>query len=138
MAEVDGLIEPEALKVDLACFHVLRTGQPRVPTQHIAMDCQAKRDSTKEKRITTVVEHCIRGEKIPNIDRYERFVPNPHQRPFLRVLCHGRLGDGALVDADLVPDERRPNHGGAEPCEHRTAEHSDVKAVVVEMVPAPM
>ena len=69
MAGLDELIEPEALKV------ALRTGRatswwdgaaPSYRRNILRWIAKAKREATKEKRITTVVEHCIRGEKVPN------------------------------------------------------------------------
>ena len=69
MAEVDDLIEPEAL------INALRAGKattwwnsaaPSYRRNILRWIAKAKRDSTKEKRIANVVEHCIRGEKVPN------------------------------------------------------------------------
>ena len=69
MAEVDDLIEPEAL------MSALRAGKATTWWNSAAQSyrrnilrwiAKAKRDSTKEKRIANVVEHCIRGEKVPN------------------------------------------------------------------------
>ena len=69
MAEVDDLIEPEALKVALRAGRATSRWDGAAPSYRrniLRWIAKAKRDSTKEKRITTVVEHCIRGEKIPN------------------------------------------------------------------------
>ena len=69
MAEVDDLIEPEALKVALRAGRATSWWDAAAPSYRrniLRWIAKAKRDSTKEKRITTVVEHCIRGEKVPN------------------------------------------------------------------------
>ena len=69
MARLDELVEPEALRM------ALRTGRatswwdgaaPSYRRNILRWIAKAKREATKEKRITTVVEHCIRGEKVPN------------------------------------------------------------------------
>ena len=69
MAGLDELVEPEAL------ISALRTGRatswwdgtaPSYRRNILRWIAKAKREATKEKRITTVVEHCIRGEKVPN------------------------------------------------------------------------
>ena len=69
MAEVDDLIEPEALMSALRAGKATTWWNNAAPSYRrniLRWIAKAKRDSTKEKRIANVVEHCIRGEKIPN------------------------------------------------------------------------
>lgn len=69
MAEVDDLIEPEALTSALRAGRAMSWWNGSAPSYRrniLRWIAKAKRDSTKEKRITTVVDHCIRGEKVPN------------------------------------------------------------------------
>lgn len=69
MAEVDDLIEPEALRVALRAGRATSWWDGAAPSYRrniLRWIAKAKREATKEKRITTVVEHCIRGEKVPN------------------------------------------------------------------------
>ena len=69
MAEVDDLIEPEALMSALRAGKATTWWNSAAPSYRrniLRWIAKAKRDSTKEKRIANVVEHCIRGEKVPN------------------------------------------------------------------------
>ena len=69
MAEVDDLIEPEALMSALRAGKATTWWSSAAPSYRrniLRWIAKAKRDSTKEKRIANVVEHCIRGEKVPN------------------------------------------------------------------------
>ena len=69
MAEVDDLIEPEALRVALRAGRATSWWDGAAPSYRrniLRWIAKAKREATKEKRIATVVEHCIRGEKVPN------------------------------------------------------------------------
>lgn len=69
MDEVDDLIEPEALTSALRAGRAMSWWNGSAPSYRrniLRWIAKAKRDSTKEKRITTVVDHCIRGEKVPN------------------------------------------------------------------------
>ena len=69
MAEVDDLIEPEALMSALRAGKATTWWNNAAPSYRrniLRWIAKAKRDSTKEKRIANVVEHCIRGEKVPN------------------------------------------------------------------------
>ena len=68
MAEVDDLIEPEALMSALRAAKRPPGGtvQPHLIEETYCDGLPKLRDSTKEKRIANVVEHCIRGEKVPN------------------------------------------------------------------------
>ena len=69
MAEVDDLIEPEALMNALRASKATTWWNSAAPSYRrniLRWIAKAKRDSTKEKRIANVVEHCIRGEKVPN------------------------------------------------------------------------
>lgn len=69
MAEVDDLIEPEALMSALRAGKATNWWKSAAPSYRrniLRWIAKAKRDSTKEKRIANVVEHCIRGEKVPN------------------------------------------------------------------------
>ena len=69
MAEVDELIEPKALMSALRAGRATSWWNSTAPSYRrniLRWIAKAKRDSTKEKRITTVVEYCIRGEKVPN------------------------------------------------------------------------
>ena len=69
MAEVDDLIEPEALMSALRAGKAITWWNSAAPSYRrniLRWIAKAKRDSTKEKRIANVVEHCIRGEKVPN------------------------------------------------------------------------
>ena len=69
MAEVDDLIEPEALMSALRVGKATTWWNNAAPSYRrniLRWIAKAKRDSTKEKRIANVVEHCIRGEKVPN------------------------------------------------------------------------
>ena len=69
MPELSEFAEPEALIL------ALRAGRAKswwdsaeASYRHGVLQwiAEAKRAGTKDKRITTVVDHCIRGEKIPN------------------------------------------------------------------------
>ena len=69
MVEVDDLIEPEALMSALRAGKATTWWNNAAPSYRrniLRWIAKAKRDSTKEKRIANVVEHCIRGEKVPN------------------------------------------------------------------------
>ena len=69
MAEVDDLIEPEALMSALRAGKATTWWNNAAPSYRrniLRWIAKAKRDSTKEKRIANVVEYCIRGEKVPN------------------------------------------------------------------------
>jgi uncharacterized protein YdeI (YjbR/CyaY-like superfamily) len=69
MREVDDLVEPEALLEALRTARATSWWTNAAPSYRrniLRWIAKAKRASTKEKRITSVVEHCVRGEKVPN------------------------------------------------------------------------
>ena len=69
MARLDELVEPEALMPALWAGRAKSWWDAAAPSyrQHILRwIAKARRETTREKRINTVVDHCIRGEEIPH------------------------------------------------------------------------
>ena len=69
MVGLDELVEPEALISALRAGRATSWWDGAAPSYRrniLEWIAKAKREATKEKRITTVVDHCIRGEKVPN------------------------------------------------------------------------
>lgn len=69
LSGVDDLVEPEALLDALRTARATSWWTSSAPSYRrniLRWIAKAKRASTKAKRIDTVVEHCVRGEKVPN------------------------------------------------------------------------
>lgn len=69
LSEVDDLVEPEALLEALRTARAVSWWTSSAPSYRrniLRWIAKAKRTSTKARRIETVVEHCVRGEKVPN------------------------------------------------------------------------
>ena len=69
LSEVDDLVEPEALLEALRTARAVSWWTSSAPSYRrniLRWIAKAKRTSTKARRIETVVEHCVRGQKVPN------------------------------------------------------------------------
>jgi len=69
LSGVDDLLEPEALLEALRTARATSWWTNAAPSYRrniLRWIAKAKRAPTQAKRINTVVEHCVRGEKVPN------------------------------------------------------------------------
>ena len=68
MARFDELVEPDSLTTALWAGRAKSWWDGTAPSYRqniLRWIAKAKREATREKRINTVVDHCIRGEEIP-------------------------------------------------------------------------
>ena len=69
MTRLEELVEPEALMTALWAGRAKSWWDAAAPSYRqyiLRWIAKARREATREKRINTVVDHCIRGEEIPH------------------------------------------------------------------------